>query len=150
MRWRSGQPIAERLPSETRDPGRRSSSLVLGNYIKEVTAHVQPHPTQGDKPTLSTLPLRFFGPSWLGRFEPFRWIADVFDWDPFREMSPRFGPSALAISPDFEVAETKDSYAFTGDLPGLSESDIAKSAESQPRKIALSAGEAKGGKSARA
>ena len=56
--------------------------------------------------------------------DPFRWL---FRWDPFREMTPSwFGqpPAETAFVPAFEVKETKDSFLFKADLPGIKEADI--------------------------
>ena len=43
-----------------------------------------------------------------------------------RRPPPRLVPAALAetFSPSFEVKETKDSYVFKADVPGVKESDI--------------------------
>ena len=61
-------------------------------------------------------------------WEPRRWMRDLLRWDPFREMAPSFPtlPSfePLMFSPAFDVKETKDSYVFTADLPGLEEKDL--------------------------
>lgn len=57
--------------------------------------------------------------------DPFRAVRDIFRWDPFREMAPLFNiEPSLAFAPDFEVKETKDTYLFKADLPGVKESDI--------------------------
>jgi HSP20 family protein len=56
--------------------------------------------------------------------DPLRWLMR---WDPFREMTPSwFGPplAEATFSPAFEVKETKDSFLFKADLPGLKEPDI--------------------------
>ncbi len=58
-------------------------------------------------------------------WDPTRWMRDLMRWDPFREIMPSV-PSfeGLAFSPAFEVKETKDSYVFTADLPGVAEKDL--------------------------
>ena len=57
--------------------------------------------------------------------DPFRAMRDIFRWDPFREMAPVFNVEPLMnFAPDFEVKETKDTYLFKADLPGVKENDI--------------------------
>lgn len=58
--------------------------------------------------------------------DPFRVIRDMFRWDPFQEMMPTW-PSADwrgTFAPAFEVKETKDSFLFKADVPGIKEQDI--------------------------
>jgi HSP20 family protein len=56
--------------------------------------------------------------------EPFRLMREMLGWDPFREMAPIVGGNAPAFSPAFEVKETKDSFVFKADLPGVQEKDL--------------------------
>lgn len=59
--------------------------------------------------------------------DPFRWMRDMLRWDPFQEtaLPAWFGPGfERTFSPAFEVKETKDSFQFLADLPGMKESDI--------------------------
>jgi HSP20 family protein len=56
--------------------------------------------------------------------EPFRLMREMLGWDPFREMAPLVGGNAAAFSPAFEVKETKDSFVFKADLPGVQEKDV--------------------------
>ncbi len=56
--------------------------------------------------------------------QPFRWMDDLLHWDPFREMYPMLANVNAVFSPDFDVRETKDSYVFQVDLPGIRESDV--------------------------
>lgn len=79
---------------------------------------------RGTDPNPSTSLSPALGPALLRRLEPLRWMQDVFSWDPFREMTAGLLPSGSLFSPDFEIAETSDGYIFTGDIPGLSASDI--------------------------
>jgi len=56
--------------------------------------------------------------------DPLRWLLR---WDPFREMTPSWftQPSSEAtFLPAFEVKESKDSFLFKADLPGMKEPDI--------------------------
>jgi HSP20 family protein len=56
--------------------------------------------------------------------EPFRLMREMLGWDPFREITPLLSSSVPAFSPAFEVKETKDSFVFKADLPGIKESDL--------------------------
>jgi HSP20 family protein len=58
------------------------------------------------------------------QWDPMRRLRDFFDWDPFAEMTPFRGGEALTFQPSFEVKETKDSYVFKADMPGVAEKDI--------------------------
>ncbi|TMQ13129.1 MAG: Hsp20/alpha crystallin family protein [Deltaproteobacteria bacterium] len=63
-------------------------------------------------------------PSVKPEADPFRWFLR---WDPFREMTPSwFGapPVDTTFMPPFEVKETKDTFLFRADLPGMNEQDI--------------------------
>lgn len=58
-------------------------------------------------------------------WDPFELMQDFMRWDPFREMSRRvLGEEALGFVPSFEVKETKDSFVFKADLPGVKEGDL--------------------------
>lgn len=59
-------------------------------------------------------------------WNPFRAMREMLRWDPFREMAPMM-PSAfegLEWSPSFDVTETKDSYLFKADVPGVKKEDL--------------------------
>lgn len=58
--------------------------------------------------------------------DPFRWMRDLLRFDPFHEAAPAWiGPSwERTFAPAFEVKETKESFQFKADLPGLKESDV--------------------------
>jgi HSP20 family protein len=58
--------------------------------------------------------------------DPWRLIRAMLGWDPFREMAPfpALDESAVAISPAFDVKETKDAYVFKADVPGIQEKDL--------------------------
>lgn len=63
-------------------------------------------------------------PSTVAAWEPTRMIRDVFGWDPFREMTPFIPQIPAGFAPSFEIKETKDSYLFKADVPGVKESDL--------------------------
>lgn len=58
--------------------------------------------------------------------EPFRMMRDLLRWDPFREMAPMWPleERMREFTPAFDVRETKDSYVFKADMPGLQVNDI--------------------------
>jgi HSP20 family protein len=56
--------------------------------------------------------------------DPLRRMRELFDWDPFAEMMPYHGAAVAEFEPRFEVKETKDSYVFRADLPGVDEKDL--------------------------
>jgi HSP20 family protein len=56
--------------------------------------------------------------------DPLRWLLR---WDPFREMAPAWLAQPMAeatFAPAFEVKETKESFLFKADLPGMKEADV--------------------------
>lgn len=60
----------------------------------------------------------------VGEWDPFRMMREMFHWDPFREMFPLAAEEAFTYAPHFEVKETKESYVFKADLPGVKEADL--------------------------
>jgi hypothetical protein len=66
----------------------------------------------GDKPALAAPES-----SW----DPWRQMRALLSWDPFREMAPyqAFEERAVAFAPAFDIKETKDSYLFKADVPGI-------------------------------
>jgi HSP20 family protein len=63
-------------------------------------------------------------PVWEPRSELSRVMRDFLGWDPFREMTPFIPQTSLTFLPSFEVKESKDSYLFKADVPGVKESDL--------------------------
>ena len=59
------------------------------------------------------------------RWDPFKMMRGLIEWDPFREIAPYFPATTGSFSPAFEVKETKDAYVFTADVPGVKESDLS-------------------------
>jgi HSP20 family protein len=57
-------------------------------------------------------------------WDPLRRMRELFDWDPFAEMMPYNAMTQAELQPRFEVKETKDSYVFKADLPGIEEKDV--------------------------
>jgi HSP20 family protein len=58
-------------------------------------------------------------------WDPWRAMRSLLSWDPFREMAlPALQPADFALSPAFDVKETKDSYEFKADVPGVQEKDL--------------------------
>jgi HSP20 family protein len=57
-------------------------------------------------------------------WDPFRLVRDMLRWDPFREMTPALALEGPGYSPAFEVKETKESFVFKADVPGIKEQDI--------------------------
>jgi HSP20 family protein len=56
--------------------------------------------------------------------EPFRFLRDMFRWDPFQEMRPLWAGELPAYAPAFDIKETKDSFVFKADVAGVKESDL--------------------------
>ncbi len=59
-------------------------------------------------------------------WDPWRTMRSLLSWDPFREMAafPALDEGAVVVSPAFDVKETKDSYEFKADVPGIQEKDL--------------------------
>ncbi len=63
----------------------------------------------------------------LRRLPSFPAFDELMRWDPFREMIAPFEEKPeveLRFVPTFDVKETKESYVFKADLPGMAEKDI--------------------------
>jgi HSP20 family protein len=57
-------------------------------------------------------------------WDPFRTMRDVLRWDPFGEAAPRWFGDEIGFPAAFEVKETKDSFVFKADLPGIRADDL--------------------------
>lgn len=57
------------------------------------------------------------------RWDPLR---EMLRWDPFREMAPLLSPTLERVgwNPSFDVTETKDSFLFKADVPGVKKEDL--------------------------
>jgi HSP20 family protein len=60
----------------------------------------------------------------LREWDPLRRMQSLLDWDPFAEMMPYRGTELAQFEPRFEVKETRDSYLFKADVPGVQEKDL--------------------------
>lgn len=57
--------------------------------------------------------------------DPFRLMRDLLRLDPFAELGSKWPAlEGVSFAPDFEVKETKDSFIFTADVPGVAEKDL--------------------------
>src|SRR4051794_32050315 len=61
-------------------------------------------------------------------WDPFRLMREMLRFDPFGEAGPGLGMMpgrrGAEFMPQFEVKETKDSYVFKADMPGVKEDDL--------------------------
>src|SRR5215813_2569490 len=87
------------------------ANLIRKGNDKDDQKAMQPQPREHDA-------LRWFRDVMR---DPFR---EMMRWDPFREMFPSFLGQHQVFAPAFEVAEHKDRFVFTADLPGVKESDL--------------------------
>jgi HSP20 family protein len=56
---------------------------------------------------------------------PYRMLREMMRWDPLRAMMPSvFGAESAMFEPAFEIAEHKDRFVFSADMPGVKEKDI--------------------------
>jgi HSP20 family protein len=58
--------------------------------------------------------------------DPWRAMRSLLSWDPFGEMAPfrAMDERALAVTPAFDVKETKEAYEFKADVPGIQDKDL--------------------------
>src|SRR5215471_15965823 len=59
-------------------------------------------------------------------WEPFRRMRDFLRWDPLHDFAPitPWEERVYAFAPAFDVRETKESYIFKADVPGIKEQDL--------------------------
>ena len=78
---------------------------------------------------------------WTRGVDPFERMKELMGFDPFEQMGRIVvgGEAPLGFIPAFEVKETKDSYIFKADLPGVKEGDLDITLpEMQPKRIQVS------------
>jgi HSP20 family protein len=66
-------------------------------------------------------------PSLLNDWDPFRVLDTLMRWDPYQEAVQTRRQEPVGVTgfvPRFDVKETKDSYNFKADLPGVKEEDV--------------------------
>jgi len=80
-------------------------------------ANISIRKQSGDKPVAAQVE-----PTW----DPWRQMRALLSWDPFREMAPfpAFDERAAAFAPAFDIKETKESYEFKADVPGIQDKDL--------------------------
>ncbi len=70
-------------------------------------------------------------------WDPFQVMDQLMRWDPFADLGVRASLlSAGTFAPDFDVRETKESYVFSADLPGMSEDALELSLDGNTLTIA--------------
>lgn len=89
--------------------------------MANVTVHKE-NPTKETESRMST-------PTSMSRWEPYRWIRNLMNWDPFQQMTaypnfPAFESKLTELNPSFEIKETKEGYMFKADVPGIKEADL--------------------------
>jgi HSP20 family protein len=57
-------------------------------------------------------------------WDPFRTMRELMRWEPFSSLSTFPTKSGASFAPDFEVKETKESFVFTADMPGVADKDL--------------------------
>jgi HSP20 family protein len=75
---------------------------------------------QKDSGAKAQVPARRIARDW----DPFRTMRELLRWDPFGEMTAAVPAFEARFAPDFDVKETKESFVFTADIPGVAEKDL--------------------------
>lgn len=57
-------------------------------------------------------------------WDPFQSMRELFRWDPFQFGGVLPLQTEATFAPNFEVKETKESFVFRADLPGVAEKDL--------------------------
>jgi HSP20 family protein len=75
-----------------------------------------------NKPTTAgNVPAVAHAASW----DPFRSMRELMRWDPFAALSAfPASQGATTFMPNFEIKETRESFVFTADMPGVAEKDL--------------------------
>jgi HSP20 family protein len=97
--------------------GTARARAVSDPHKEAIMANIAIHKENGNKPAPAA--------TWEPRWEPFRMMRDLINWDPFREMAPYVPATPAGFLPSFEVKETKEGYLFKADVPGVKEADLA-------------------------
>jgi HSP20 family protein len=98
---------------------RRHSASVDTRHHQETTDMANEIAVQ-KQPSKSAAPVRR-----SREWDPFRAMRELMRWNSFPELAapwPMLDEAAFA--PDFDVKETKESFVFTADLPGVAEKDL--------------------------
>jgi HSP20 family protein len=103
----------------------RSQRLERGVLCQK---HQSPPARKPGETTMSSIAVRKNDqttPTTTREWDPGRLMRSVLGWDPFREMVPfAVDQSMPTFAAAFEVKETKDSYVFKADVPGVKPQDI--------------------------
>lgn len=60
----------------------------------------------------------------VGTWDPFQAMRELFRWEPFQLPVASAFPELGSFVPRFDVKETKESFVFSADLPGIAEKDV--------------------------
>ena len=73
--------------------------------------------------TRRDIPTLFSNMGWP--FDALSGVRDLMRWDPFAELQRALPAERTGVfTPSFDVKETKESYLFRADLPGIKEQDV--------------------------
>jgi HSP20 family protein len=116
----SGQARAVLVPSRiagtTEKPHATSRVLPQPTSTETIMSDIAIRKQNENKPVVAT----------ERAWDPWRTMRSLLSWDPFRGMAafPTLDETAVIVSPAFDVKETKESYEFKADVPGIQEKDL--------------------------